>query len=359
MQEKRWLKIVFTLSLGAVFLLAALNYLVDPYEVFRSNYLKHPLQLNKRYLKVKHLEENPTKYDSYLLGSSRIGTTQPEVVEQYLPNSNFYNLTVSLGSILDNIMLIKHLLKIEHEVKNLYMQIDINAMLIYKQGKSDYQRKYPPSLTNRDEFEFYFEYLTIFPLQNIKGKVAINFNQYDRLKCPVNDIEETGCFFLPYQDSLIAADLETYIAEEVTFNHLAPERKVNGLHIEETMRALAVIKKLCDENKINLIPFVTPHNHNMLNTFNSEDYLYFLSAIAEVLPYWDFSGYNSITTDNKNYYEHSHYRENVSKLIAARIFNDTTIAVPNDFGKHVHLENIKRHLEERKEELKHNDLSYQ
>lgn len=358
MEEKRWLKIVFTLSLGAVFLLAALNYLVDPYQVFGSDYLKHPLQLNKRYLKVKHLEQNPAQYNSYLLGSSRIGTTEPEVIEQYIPNSKFYNLTVSLGSILDNIMLIKHLLRLEHEVKNLYMQIDVNSMAIYKQGKSDYQRKYPPSLTKRDEFEFYFEYLTIFPLENIKGKIAINLNETDRLKRPVNDIEETGCFFLPYQDSLIAQDPAKYIANEVTFNHLAPERKVTGVHIEETIRALRVIKELCDENNINLIPFVTPHNHNMLNTFNSEDYLYFLSEIATVLPYWDFSGYNSITKDNRNYYEHSHYRANVAKLIAARIFNDSTIVVPEDFGKKVDLKNLNIHLKEREEEIRLNDLSY-
>ena len=358
MKPKSWLKIVFVLSFGAVFSLAALNYIVDPYQVFESNIFKHPLQLNKRYLKVNHLKENPAKYDSYLLGSSRIGTTEPQIIEQYIPGSNFYNLTVSLGSMLDNIMLVKHLIKNNYQVDNLYMQIDVNSMAIYKQGKSDYQRKYPPYLTARDDFEFYFEYLTIFPFKNIKGKIEVNLNKAKRERRPQNDLFNTGCFFLPYQDSLILIDPEGYISNESTFNTVKIERKVKGVFMEETINALKVLKDTCDSHNINLIPFITPHNHNMLNTFDKDDYLKFLHSISEVVGYWDFSGYNSVTLDNKNYYEHSHYRSNVSKMIAARIFSDTLIEVPDDFGVFITSENIEEHLRTKNIEVDNNDLSY-
>jgi hypothetical protein len=72
-----------------------------------------------------------------------------------------------------------------------------------------------------------------------------------------------------------------------------------------------------------------------MDTFLLEDYREYLRDISDITSFYDFTGYNSVTKDNCNYYEMSHYRPQVAKLIAAKIFNDKSIAVPSDFGKYI------------------------
>ena len=79
--------------------------------------------------------------------------------------------------------------------------------------------------------------------------------------------------------------------------------------------------------------------------------------------YYDFSGYNTVTTNDCNYYETSHYRPLVGNLIAARIFHDSTISVPDDFGKFItkntidnHIILLKKQIDEYEESTKHDDL---
>ena len=57
--------------------------------------------------------------------------------------------------------------------------------------------------------------------------------------------------------------------------------------------------------------------------------------------------------DNCNYYEFSHYRPKVGKLIATRIFNEASNKnIPDDFGTLVTKENIDIHIEKLKSQIK-------
>ena len=49
----------------------------------------------------------------------------------------------------------------------------------------------------------------------------------------------------------------------------------------------------------------------------------FKRDLAKVHPFYDFSGLGPVTTDNRNYYETSHYRYGVGKRIVERIFRET------------------------------------
>ena len=74
------------------------------------------------------------------------------------------------------------------------------------------------------------------------------------------------------------------------------------------------------------------------------DFDRFKRALSHLSGFYDFSGLNSVTTDNFNYYETSHYRPKVGDLVIARIFNQRNIKVPEDFGQWVTAENIDLHL---------------
>ncbi|NEN96582.1 MAG: hypothetical protein F6K50_13885, partial [Moorea sp. SIO3I7] len=71
--------------------------------------------------------------------------------------------------------------------------------------------------------------------------------------------------------------------------------------------------------------------------------------LVEITPVWDFSGYNSITTEAiseemKNYWDSSHYREEVGDLILNRLFSYQAHTVPEDFGVLITPDNVESHL---------------
>ena len=72
--------------------------------------------------------------------------------------------------------------------------------------------------------------------------------------------------------------------------------------------------------------------------------------IVAITPVWDFSGYNSITTEPvakgmKNYLDSSHYSSEVGNLILNRLFNYQEETVTADFGILITQENIQSHLD--------------
>ena len=58
-------------------LVTSINMLVDPYQVFKILKIPNGHTSNERYNKVGHLIKNPTKYNAYLMGSSKIGLVNP------------------------------------------------------------------------------------------------------------------------------------------------------------------------------------------------------------------------------------------------------------------------------------------
>jgi hypothetical protein len=84
---------------------------------------------------------------------------------------------------------------------------------------------------------------------------------------------------------------------------------------------------------------------------NVEQFNAFKKQLSEVTDYFDFSGINSITSNNYYYYETSHYRYVVADMILARIFNDPPVSLPSDFGVLVTRANLEAHLQNLRSQL--------
>ena len=352
MKSTKWIKIFFGLSLIGVLFAGGVNYIVDPFNIFHTKFLKEQFQMNERFMKIEYLEENKNKYNSYMFGSSRIGTTPPNIIDKYFENAKFYNFTVSGANFYDYLTHLKYFIKNEYPIKNLYLQIDIDNMTNFSWAESNYLVKYHPFILEQSLNKYYLLYLTgLFPF-NIKGKIIENINQKDL----VGYYLETGIWTRPIKEKKIQENPEKFIKEEISFN-VQNKRMIKNTQFENNSKALKEIVDLCLENNINLIIFTTPHNKNMMDSFIVEDYLKFLKMISIYTDFYDFTGYNTITTENINYYESSHYRENVGRLIAAKIFNDKSVKVPEDFGVLVTKDNIDEHLENLRKQIKEYDLN--
>ena len=344
MNSKKWIKISITTTFLGFFLLMLTNYVVDPFGVFHSKILKHEFQINERFVKIEFLEKNHNKFNGYMIGSSRIGDTDPKVVEHYIPNAHLYNMTLSSATLRDYLMHIRYMIKAQYPIKTIYMQLDGINMSYYGLSDADYLSKMHPYVEGKSLALFYFDYLSSFFPFNIKNKIAQNINY--TLTSTYN--LDTGVWQNPSKEESISRNCEEYVKTQESF-HQNNRALLTYSTQKETLIALKEIVTLCKINNIKLYTFMMPHHRVILDSFITKEYLSYLKDVAEVTDFYDFSGYNSITTNDCNYYERSHYRPLVGKLIAARIFNDKTIKVPSDFGQLVTKENILEHLRMLKE----------
>ncbi len=351
MSSKKFLKIVLSLSILSVLFIGGVNYIIDPFNIFHTKILKEQFQMNERFMKIEYLEENKYKYNSYMFGSSRIGTTPPNIINKYLDNANFYNFTISSANIYDYLIHLEYFIKNKYFIKNLYLQIDIDNMNAYSRSESDYLRKAHPFVVGETLESYYLSYLSGFFPFNTNGKINLNIQRDDLTGYFI----ETGIWTKPIKEEKIRINPEKFIQEENSFN-IENKRSLKNTKSKDNTSALKKIVDLCLENDINLIVFTTPHNKNMMDSFMVDDYLEFLKMISSLTNFYDFTGYNSITTNNINYYESSHYREIVGKLIAAKIFHDNLVEVPKDFGILVTKDNIDEHLKNLRKQIQDYDL---
>lgn len=92
---------------------------------------------------------------------------------------------------------------------------------------------------------------------------------------------------------------------------------------------------------------------NSLNNSNHfNEFELFKKELVKITDYIDFSGHNEISENKNNYWDSSHLRVEMTKQVMAKIFNDKSIDIPQDFGVLVTEENIDEHLENLRKQIK-------
>jgi hypothetical protein len=351
MQSSQFVKVWFLSVISIIIMIASLNYFIDPFGVFHSGLFTKSKSLNERVVKIDYLSQHKARYNAFMLGSSTMGTTDPKALEKYVKGSHFYNLTCSSSNMYDFKVLIKYLLESGYEVKNLYMQIDLTSLREYGKHPSHGQ-KHHYLVNHQPAWQFYLEYLTIFPYEAMKAKV---FMALEDANATEFDIENSGMWFVRYKDKARAKDIDAYIQNEHSFRKKS--RRTRGIekNFDMIISDYQEIVKMCKAHDVNLTVLTTAYNHLRLDAFKIEDVLHFIKALATYHDIWVFSDYNSITNDDKNYYEVNHFIPKVGALKAAKIYHDTEVFIPEDFGCHVTKEHIDACIERERENFLSHD----
>ncbi len=113
-----------------------------------------------------------------------------------------------------------------------------------------------------------------------------------------------------------------------------------SLEDAEAMRAqigeLRKIVELAAERGIELHLFINPFHHehwHMIHAVGRGDsFADWKRSLVGLGPLWDFSGSNSVSRDDANFIDTSHYRANVAGWIARRLLDLDQTGVPADFG---------------------------
>jgi hypothetical protein len=283
MGARIWLGLWLTLVSTVILFVGLINYIVDPFGVFGTKVFPDPFIFNRRFVKIEYLIHHKWEYNSFMVGSSRIGTTYTTDLERYLPGSRFYNLAAASANLYDYEMIIHYLLENGFDVQNIYLQIDLSNMYAYGQPANDYLRKLHPDVTGENRVLFYQRYLTILPVESIMGKIMANC----RSDFDVLYNERTGMRFNIRRIKARSDDLHSYILKEPSFTQKNSSRAFvpNDSRTLKSIESFKRIADMCRAHHANLIVVVTPHSHLMMDSFNRAATFGFVRRLQRYIRY--------------------------------------------------------------------------
>lgn len=332
----RFLSAVLTLSLLFISPVAGLNYFVDPYGYFRTDFSKQKTEPNQQLVKMKYILDNPAKYDCLIFGSSRCGNMDPKKI----PDRKAYNMTYSEGLPAEWLSNLKTMLENGVTVKMVIICLDDFS---FRLNPADHENQWM-RLSYRENMQpIYWRYVLRIPQAEVikpyfnKQPAAVFFDIYD-----------SGRPLHPAVDEAIEKDPEKHITDSKFWVPMKHEEE----RIAQTIEEIKQIKALTDQNKIELIVVMNPIHITTYMGNNREELYRFQQELVQIAPCWDFSPPSSVTTNNYYFYETSHYRPVVGDWMSARIFQLNGNDLPVDFGTYVDKENIALHQQKVREKAK-------
>lgn len=374
---QRYIRILLLAPAAIIAMIMVLEVIVDPYAQFnllvleKVNKFKTSALLNERVYKTNRV--NHTEPDFLILGTSRedFGIDPNDL---NFPGKSYNGATVS-QSYRESRMTLEHLHSIHRYPKHVLLGLLYESADIYAPLPSDYneERLYGGTLSS-------VKYLfTLNMVRAVLKTLSSNLRGADQNREGYAEngvalpVQFEGSLSSYGQHQLFKENEKHYFADQ---HHRLPLCKANALDDPESgysrLDEIRELIRLAYSEKSDLKLFIGPAHARQWQTIkesglwnNFEQWKRRIVAIVEeeavragTAPFqiWDFSGYNSITTEPlppesdktariKYYYESSHYTPAAGSLVISRIYHgEMSPSVPDDFGVLLNSENLDRHL---------------
>lgn len=304
---------------------------IDPYNVFHWNSARdNGVEPNKNYVKTQYVLHNPDKYDTFIFGNSRVGSLDAARI-----SDTCYNMYYSEGLPAEHYENLAAFLAAGVDVKTVYMGLD-DVPCFVDPSIHDDQLIRRPFRAKEPGIFFLADYLDpSVALQSLETICAYTGKEpgfRERLY-------STGNYYLDTQlteESLVKEEWPNYFA----------------WYGEGAIEDIRAVKKLCDENAVELIVFVNPEFYVRWEEAVERGYLSFLEQLAQVTGYYSFCGYNSVTADISNFHDISHYKQSVGDCMIDLMrqgdgaFDRRLEALLEEgFGRYVTSENVREYLD--------------
>lgn len=351
MKNFKWLTVTIALTSLFLLIVVSVNFYIDTYGVRLSLF-----SLNKKTEQIKCMEDinqhifnpefvfrNPYRFDSFLFGSSRIAVIDPGKIGA----GKFYNMSYSQGLPAEHLLMVKAFLQKGIKIKSVVVGLDEFSFTVSPQAhKNELLRIMHPYITGNNLpnifFTYYFRTPKLFELANGR-KLLFNDGQEEKF---ILDEKGLNLFWIKKEKQLKLLGKPLFTNDTIK----SSPNIFNAKLVDEAFTQIEELILLARKNNFSLIFFFNPLNNKLYTEYANSLFPVKL-RLALLTDFYDFSGLNSITLNNFNYYEESHYRYLVGDMIVKRIFGYGNINVPEDFGVLVTKENVKEHIEKQKLEL--------
>ena len=366
MNGKKWIRTWFIIII-IIPTVGVFNYLIDPYGM--NNFVKIN-RVNKEktgntgytYRFKTNIVRN-YKFDTLMLGTSRVGVMNPEVVNKYT-NGNTFNFEVP-GSITEQqYKLFLYTLKYNN-IKTLVYGIDFMSFNENRTIKNDFKEFYKlyNKIDNKQEisnYDLYFNLKTFKESAIVLFKNILNKKSFEAKYLFKNGMRD----YINHTEALKNGTFEIDKRIESSIKSYFKENTGTYKNYKFSYEYLKYFKKTidyCRNNNIKVLVYIPPMYSAHFDAFNSAGYYdefeLFKKELVQITNYVDFTGHNTITENKNNYWDSSHLRKELTEVVMAKLFNDNLIQVPVDFGVYITKDNIDNHLENLKEQIQNYDLN--
>jgi hypothetical protein len=363
--EKKWIKLWIGMSI-LIPIIALFNYIIDPYGMNHMVKIDHINSFKKsntgytyRYKTNLLVNED---YDTLMLGTSRIGVMNPNVVNSYV-NGNAFNLESPASTTEMHYKLFKYALKYNN-IKNVVYGIDFMAF----NGSRTLEKTYPQfnalneKISNKEKISNYDLY---FNLDTTKSSFYVLYRNIINKKIIAERYLDKNAMrvFYQYIDSLEKGKYSYHKRLQYSFHEYYSD--VNGIYkdykfSQRYLEYFSKIVKECKENNIKIWVFIPPmsnlHFDSIMASGYYDEFEKFKRELVKITNYIDFTGHNSVNQNSENYWDSAHVRVETTLPVMAKVFNDMSVDVPSDFGVLIKQENIETHLNNLRGQLKEFDL---
>lgn len=333
MSAKKWLIMFAAVVLFAILLCVCFNILMDPFGVFGDKLFhwdSYSQTNNPRVAKIEYLDEHHDEYDSYIIGSSSAASYDTELLNAYT-GARFYNLFV-YGCDTGDYSDFAHYLIENYEVKNLILNIGINEAAPPTNDGTGLNDRSHYRVTGESKLSFLWDYAFANPKYGAE-KLRSYFSDTELPQSFDVFQVESGCYDKRVRDVERIGDWERYMA--VYGDSFSCENQSRTLPEKETcLRAVEEILSLCEENGVKLTVIFSPVYYGQWEKVAPAELADYKTALAERTDYWDFS-LSSISMDARYFYDNTHFRNAVGSMVLAKIFGDSSVYMPEDFGSYV------------------------
>lgn len=351
--NSRYGKITVLTTLIGIAICCLFNLCIDAYGIWNTptiygfNWSKPEKNTHQRLFKAADVEHN--KPVTIILGSSRVQSSLSPSHAVFKDKQPTYNLGLTSANMYEIMRYFKHALWSQPALRTVILGLDFFAFNSFIKNQPDFieGRLERPIILSSD-----FVDTTLSTDAVYASTATIKFNQ----KSPNHQDFDKNGFKIPKEEN---QSLKSRINQIDLFKFTLTSHLVNPEILKtyklspEKLNNLNQVVRLCEKQGIDLKVFVSPTHVTDLEAIRIagfwKGFEQWKRELSAITPFWDFSGYNSITSEKisqemKNYSDSHHYRKNVGNLVLKRMFAQDEKTIPNDFGIRVTHENVEQHL---------------
>ncbi len=266
-------------------------------------------QANHVFLKAAWVIDNPDKYHSFIFGSSRVDAG---FASNDFPDG-WFKMSQPGGQPKEHVHNLKALLAHEIKIKEVWLTLDDFDIYIDRDLVNDYKlRPYPITLEEKASFLWFYLFRKPkkFERSTVLGKHTLTKNNFIHGFIEKEGIELEYSSYAEHDEMIRSLNAWSW--------DLSLKNKAD---IDSTISYVEEIKKLCDDNGIELKVIMTPRHYKVLYVRDYFNMAEFRRRLAQVMAYWDFSVITSTSywKDNHYWLETSHFTTDIGRLMQNRI----------------------------------------
>jgi hypothetical protein len=302
----------------------------------------YPDGLNQHMFNAELIFRRPENFNSFLFGSSRVSVMDVAKIT----TGRFYNMSYSQGLPAQHLAIIKSFLQRGIKIKSVVVGLDEFCFLLSASAhQKQLLRMMHPDAGGPGRPEIFGMYFFRKPSLDELGRWRDRV-LYGKMEGRIV-MNHLGVHLGWRQKEIILQTIKKPIFQ---FSIQKYEPITYGQkEIDEAFVAIEELISLSRIHGFSLTFFIAPFYSNFYANY-AEGLLNIKERLARLTDYYDFSGINSITTNDMNYYEESHYRYCVGDMMIKRMFGDPT-GIPADFGVLVTRQNAASHVKNQRREL--------